>query len=613
MIRCPRGARSLAALVSAMLAAAALAASARAAEDGPAEKPAAPAKLRWAHIALKGAYPEGAQAPGLFGDLTESLADGIERLDKAAQDGNVHGVVLHIQGPEIGWGKLYELRQAIGRLRKDGKKIYAWLDSGTTKDYLLATACDEVVMPESGVLVMVGLRAEVTFFKNLFDKLDVKAEMLRVGEYKSAAEPFTRTEMSPEFRKEMEEILDDYWRQMVDEIAEARQLDREQVVAAIDSGPHSAKAARELGLIDRIAYEDELEQLIRGDEEEAQVEIVKGYGKKKIDTDFSGLTGMVKLMNLMMGVETATRKTAKPKIAVIHATGPIMTGESQVDLFGEQTLGANTIVKAVKTAREDASVKAIVLRVDSPGGSALASDLMWRALEKVDKPIVVSMGDVAASGGYYISMGADAIFAEPGTLTGSIGVVGGKVALKGLFEKVGITTSVVSRGKHSGAMSTLEGFSESERKAMQKLLDEIYEQFTQKAAAGRKMEVEELEKLARGRVYTGAMAQKIGLVDKLGSLDDAVAHAKKLAKLDEGEQVERLVLPKATSPFEALFGPIDSEEARVRSAAPQSSGLLRELGELSPELARQLRAAGLVGLLAREPRLTLMPFRIDVR
>lgn len=585
--------------------------------DAPADarndEPVAPVKLRWAHIALKGSYPEGAQAPGLFGELTESLADGIERLDKAATDESVSGIVLHIQDPEIGWGKLYELRQAIGRLRKGGKRVLAWLDSGSTKDYLLATACDEIVMPESGVLLMVGLRAEVTFYKNLLDKLDVRADMLRVGEYKSAAEPFTRTEMSPEFRREMEEILDDYWRQMIDAIAEARKLDRDQVTAAIDSGPHSARAARELKLIDRIAYEDELETLIRGDRDKklTTVEIVKGYGKKKIDTDFSGLTGFIKLMNLMMGVETTTTRSTRPKIAVIHATGAIMTGESKTDLLGGQVLGANTIIKAIRTARDDKSVKAIVLRVDSPGGSALASDLIWRALQNVGKPVVVSMGDVAASGGYYISMGADAIFAEPGTLTGSIGVVGGKLALKGLYEKVGITTSVISRGNHSGALSALDAFSDSERKAMQKLLDDIYEQFTTKAAAGRKMKLEELEKLARGRVYTGAMAKKNGLVDELGSLDDAVAHAKKLAGLGADEQIDRLILPKATSPFESLFGPIESEEARV--PAPRSSVLLRELSELSPDLARQLGAARIVELLAREPRLTLMPFRIDLR
>jgi protease-4 len=212
-------------------------------------------------------------------------------------------------------------------------------------------------------------------------------------------------------------------------------------------------------------------------------------------------------------------------------------------------------------------------------------------------------------------MGADAIYAEPGTITGSIGVVGGKLALKGLFEKLGMTTSVISRGKHSGTLSALEGFSDSERQALQKLLDEIYAQFTQKAAAGRKMKVEDLEQLARGRVYTGTMAKKIGLVDELGTLEDAVARAKRIAKI-EGQDVERLVLPKPKSPFEALFGPLDETEARAPAAAPgvlARKGLLEEIGELSPELARQLGALRAIEMLSRESRLTLMPFQVEVR
>jgi len=235
---------------------------------------------------------------------------------------------------------------------------------------------------------------------------------------------------------------------------------------------------------------------------------------------------------------------------------------------------------------------------------------MWRSLEKVDKPLVVSMGDVAASGGYYISMGADAIFAERGTLTGSIGVVGGKLALKGLFEKLGITTSIVSRGKNSGAMSPLDGFSKSERAAMTKLLYEIYDQFTRKAAAGRKMKYETLEKLARGRVYTGEMALKVGLVDKLGTLEDAVAHARKLAGFAPGDKVDRMVLPKAASPFEQLFGPIDPD---VESKLATGSLIMQELKSLSPELAEKFRMVQLINLLAKESRLTLMPFAVRVR
>ena len=235
---------------------------------------------------------------------------------------------------------------------------------------------------------------------------------------------------------------------------------------------------------------------------------------------------------------------------------------------------------------------------------------MWRALQKVSKPVVVSMGDVAASGGYYISMGANRIFAEPGTLTGSIGVVGGKFALKGLYEKIGISTTVIRRGKNSGVMSTLNEFSDSERKAMTKMLHEVYDQFTRKAAKGRNMEYAKLEKLARGRVYTGAMAVKIGLVDELGTLEDAFNHAKFLAGIKPGEKVKRMILPRPSSPFEQLFGPVDAD-ARISGSA--ANGMMQWLEALSPELAAHLKNIAIVNLLAREPRLTLMPFRITVK
>lgn len=569
-----------------------------------------PIRSTWAEIRLKGAYPEGAQSLSLFGASTESLSAGVARLDRAAKDEDISGVILNISSPKVGWGKLHEMRRAIGRIRAGGKRVYAVLDSASSMDYLLATSCDEIVMPESGVVMLLGLRAEVNFYKNLLDWLEIKAEMLHVGEFKSAAEPYTRTEMSPAFRKQMEAILDDYYRQTVDIVAKARGLDEHKVEAAIDSGPHTAQAALELGLIDRVAYSDELTGMISRDSAVLDVRVSKKYAKRKRDTDFSGIGGMMKVMNALMGLDSKPRRSLYPKIAVIHATGTINTGRSTSSLFGGSMLGSETLIKAIRQAAGDSTVKAVVLRVDSPGGSALASDLIWRALEKLDKPFVASMGDTAASGGYYISMGAHTIFAEPGTLTGSIGVVGGKIALKGLFEKVGITTSVISRGQNSGIMSIMDGFTDTERKAMQRMLHEVYDQFTHKAAAGRGMEHEQLEKLARGRVYTGAMALEIGLVDKLGTLEDAIAHATKLADLESEKKVERLILPRPVGPLEMLLGPMGADaQANTRT----SRALVGALESLSPELANQFQAAEMIRLLSSESRLTIMPFRLVVR
>lgn len=570
---------------------------------------AAKKKLTVAHIEISGGYPEGAGAPGLFSEVVETLATALQRMDKASRDDELEGVILHINGPSIGWAKLNELRTGIQKMRQKGRKVYAWMESASTKDYLLATACDEIILPESGMLMMPGLRAEISFYKNLFDMLSIQPQMLRVGEFKSAAEPYSRSEMSPAFREEMEAILDDYYRQIVEMIAQSRKLTPDQVKAVIDVGLHSATDAKKLGLIDRVGYEDSITEQIKGDRKDSEVKFAKGYGKKKLDTDFSGITGMAKMMNLMMGVEPTPRKSSAAKIAIINAVGPIVSGNSSADFLGDESMGSTTIIKAIRQARDDSTVKAIVLRVDSPGGSALASDLMWHELETLEgkKPFVVSMGDVAASGGYYIAMGADRIFAEPGTLTGSIGVVGGKLAFEKFYEKIGITTSVVHRGKNSGVLSMTTPFSDAERETMQKMLNDIYAQFTTKAAAGRKMDVEKLEKMARGRVYTGAQALKLGLVDELGTLADAIAFAKKSAGLDPDQKLERLDLPKPISPFEQLFGPVDPSAASLKAGA--SSWMKR----LPPEVVDTLKGLDVYELLARERVLTVMPYRMLIK
>lgn len=565
----------------------------------------------FAHIQVQGSYPEGAGAPGLFGDILETLTDGLKRLDKAAKDDDISGVVLHINGPDLGWAKLNEFRQAIKRVRGSGKKVLVFMESGSTRDYLLAAGCDAIVLPESGMLMLLGVRAEVSFYRNLFDMIGVQPQMMAVGEYKAAGEPYMRTDMSPAFREEMEALLDDHYRQIVEMIADGRKLDEEKVKSIIDVGLCSAKEAKELGLVDHIAYEDEIKAMLRGDDEEAEVKLAMRYGKKKLDADLSGLNGMITMMNLLMGIEDKPRKSKSDKIAIINAVGPIMTGSSQSDMFGSEVMGSTTMVKAIRQARDDSTVKAIVLRIDSPGGSALASDLMWHELQTVEKPVIASMGDVAASGGYYIAMGADKILAEPGTLTGSIGVVGGKMALEKLYEKIGITTTVLQRGKNSGVMSLTTPFNESEQAAMKKLLQDIYDQFTTKAAEGRKMDVEKLQSLAKGRVYTGAQAKELGLVDELGTLDDAIAAAKKAAGLSEKDRIERLMLPKSVSPFEQLLGPLN-EETSI-SLGWQGAMLSSWMKQLPAAWTAPLRDVSVMDLLVKEKFLMVVPYRIDVR
>lgn len=582
-------------------------ASAWGADSAPADAATAakPKKLQIAHLQLKGSLPEGNQSPGLFGDVVESLNTFLQRLEKAKDDAKIDGVILHVDSATVGLAKVNELRAAIQALRTAGKPVYAFLESGQTQDYLIAAACTQVVVPESGVLIIPGVRAEVTFYKNLFDWLQVEPQMLRVGEYKSAAEPYTRAEMSNEFREELSAVLDSFYEQMVDQIAKSRKLAEDKVKAVIDQGLLSAADANAAGLIDRVAYEDALPDLIKEQNAATEVKVVRNYGKRKVDTDFSGITGMVRMMNLLMGIEEPARRSLTPKIAVISAVGPIMSGPSTSDLFGESTMGSVTMIRAIRQARDDETVQAVVLRIDSPGGSALASDLMWHELQTLKKPFVVSMGNTAASGGYYIAMGANRIFAEPGTITGSIGVVGGKLAVQKAFAKVGITTSVIHRGANSGVMSGTAAFTDSERAAMQKMLNEVYEQFTSKAAKGRGMEVAALEKLARGRIYTGLQAKELGLVDEIGTLADAIRHAKQAAGIDVDKKIERLDLPKPVSPFEQLLG----TEIETRSSLVWGS-LWQQLPQAWKDSLSNLQT---LEILAREPTLTVLPFGLQIR
>jgi len=562
-----------------------------------AEKKNAERKTRtdWAEIRLTGSYPEHQQMPGLFGDLVEGLSACMDRLQYAARDKSIKGVILHIDGVEIGWARLNELQSAIAAVKAAGKPIWARMNDGSNKDYLLAASCDRILMPESGTLMLTGLRAEVMFYKNLFEKLDVKADMLRVGAFKSAAEPYTRSEMSPEFRREMEEILDDYYAAMVSQIAAARKLPEEKIKSVIDEGLLSASRAKEMGLIDDVAYHDQIIDLAANGDQSLEVRIRTDYRKKKASAELD----LFSLMELFSGGSSQSTST-RPRIAVLRLEGAIVTSSGPTSLFSEAAISSDKIVPLIEKLGKDENVKAIVLRVDSPGGSALASDLIWRALEATNKPVVASMGDTAASGGYYISMGADSIFAEPGTLTGSIGVLGGKIALDGLMQKFGVTTSVIQRGKNGGVMSPFAAFSDSERETMQRMLNDVYEQFTQKAAAGRKMDYAVLEALARGRVYTGRQAIAVGLVDQLGTLADAIAYTRTLVGDDAGK-LELEDLPKAQSPLEMLLGLTASDRQPIASLA----------AFVPDAMLPVLRRLTVLQQIADEPALLILPF--DVR
>ena len=554
------------------------------------------ASVRVAHIKFGSDLDESpVPAESLFGPPEENFSMKLARIKKAAKDENIAGLFLDLDGFSAGFGKLHELRAAIAAFKKTGKKVFAYAEDYSARAYLLAAECDLIALPESGGVELVGMRAEVTLYKNTLELLRLKADVLKVGDYKAAVEPFLRDSMSKENREQIESMLDDnFTNEMVNPIAKGRKLDPAKVKAIIDEGPFTATKAKTLGLVDQIVYDDQFADVMAKGLGAKAVKVERNYGKPKAQKlDLSNPFALLEMMG--GGGGKTVRESKEPKIAVIYAVGSINSGKSggggPIPFMGGSSVGSETIVAAIRQAEKNDTVKAIVLRVDSPGGSALASDVMWREIIKCKKPIVASMGDVAASGGYYISMGCKKIYAEPGTITGSIGVFGLKLVTGGLEEWGGMKTEVVSRGKNTGVTSSTFPWSESERKSMTEIVEAVYDQFTSKAVDGRKaagvdMTKEKLLKIASGRVWTGRQAKANGLVDELGTLDDAIAGAKKLAGIDPTKEMELLVLPKASSFLEQLMeGEAKLPFGKMEISALQLPGMEKAMRMAAPLLS----------------------------
>ena len=405
-----------------------------------------------------------------------------------------------------------------------------------------------------------GLSAEVSFYKGTLDKLGVEAQFEGVGKYKNAPNQFTEAGFTAPHREQMEALVASLFDHYVGAVAEGRGLSPKDVEALIDRGPFHAPEAKEAGLVDELLYRDQVEDRIPA---EGRVSPA-GYVKAGRGFGFDG----------------------RPKVALVYAVGEIVPGESQSSPFGGGMAGSDTIIRGLRQAGQDDGVRAIVLRVDSPGGSGTASDAIWRevGLARRKKPVVVSMGDYAASGGYYIAMGADAIVAEPGTITGSIGVFSGKFSLRGLYGKLGVSQETVRRGKNATLFSSWEPWTEEERAKVRGLNVAFYETFVTKAAEGRKKTPQEIDAVAQGRVWTGEEALRVGLVDALGGLDAAVRVARERARIPKGQEVQIVVLPQKKGLLETLMERQD-EDVLTRALGPGASSFLRwatALGDRGP-------------------------------
>lgn len=502
-----------------------------------------------------------------------TLRDVVDGLEKGGDDPHVVGLVARLGAAPMGVAEIQEVRDAVKAFR--AKKKFAFAYSETFGEfgpgngaYYLATAFDEIWLQPSGDLGLNGLVAESPFFRGALDKLGVRPEFGQRHEFKNAMNQYTETKFTDAHREATKALLESIYGQMVKGISEGRRMTEEEVRAAVDRGPYLGPEALQARLVDGLGYRDEVHD-----------RLVKKGGA---DARFVGLPAYLK-------AEGRPHAEGKRTIALVYGVGGVVRGRSSGNpLTGGQTMGSETVAKAIRQAVEDDAVAAIVFRVSSPGGSYVASDTIWREVvlaRKAGKPVVVSMGDVAASGGYFVAMPADRIVAQPGTITGSIGVLAGKMVTPAMWEKVGLTFDQVEVGANANMWNASRSFSPDERVRFNAWLDRIYDDFTSKVAEGRKLPKEKVLEIAKGRVWTGEDAKARGLVDELGGYPAALKLAKAAAKIPAGEKVKVAVFPAEKNPFETLAERLSGEGEDESSFA----AVVRLLEPLGPAL-RQIEA-----------------------
>ncbi|MGD8453941.1 MAG: signal peptide peptidase SppA [Phycisphaerae bacterium] len=541
----------------------------------------------------------------------------LDLVDRAAHQDDIAGLVLIIEQPMMSLAQAEELTRALHAFRETGKKIHVYMDHAGNLSYALACAGNDITIAEHSELAIVGLNGSMSFYKGLLDKIGVQADMLHCGAYKSAVEPFTRTEPSKEAEDNINWLLDGIFARWLEMMAAGRGLSEAEIHAAVDNAPLHSEKALELKLVDSVSSFPAFKQMLYK-EYGRDVEVLKKLEQEdELKLDFDNPFAIFELFGKIM---EKTAEPAKPGLALIFIEGGIAMGRNEPDLLGGGTsAGSSTLRAAFEEAREDDNVKAVVVRVNSPGGSALASDIIWEAATRCakEKPLVVSMGGVAGSGGYYVAIPGDVIFAERCTLTGSIGVLGGKFVWRELMEgKLGITTTEFSRGQRAGIMSMNRTWNDEERAWMQGYIDSIYTQFKDRVMASRGSRIKgNLEDLAGGRVYTGEQALKIGLVDKIGGLTEAIDYAIDKASLEK--DCEIYVLPRPVDIveiFKQLIGEETGDEFEISLGARSGhdallGALLPALSQLAPERTREiLQDLQNVVILNRERVGCFMPF-----
>lgn len=539
-------------------------------------------------LRIDGSPAEGGPDDGISqylpGRRAHSIRMLVDNVRKAKVDRRVAALVVRPIGLDSPYtAKIQELRDAILDFRRSGKRAVAFLEEGEQADYYLATACDRIYLLPSAPLQLVGSASYELFLRGTLDKIGAYPDLMHIGAYKTASNQLTETTFTPAHREMAQSLTDESYEQLVKAIADARRKSEAEVRTLLDEGPFLPGDALGVGLIDDLAYEDQLG-------EKAKIP----YGREtSIDLDdYDRVTPS----SLGLG--------RGPRVAVIYASGTIVTGGSGYDPLNGSVLGSDTLIEYIRRVREARDLAGVILRIDSPGGSASASDAIWRELvlmrdARPGRPFVVSMSDLAASGGYYLAMAAPQIVAEPGTLTGSIGIFGGKFVTGGTYAKLGIHIEGVSRGAHAEMNSPARPYTDAERAKMGEQLQAFYDQFVERVAASRHMTPERVDQIAQGRVWTGRQGRQNGLVDSIGGLDRAIALVRQKAKLP-GTEVELVVYPPKKSFYEI-----------VSSQLGVSSGRSRGVDLLGmPERRAVLRLAAPWTLFRKGEALAMMPFEL---
>jgi protease-4 len=542
-------------------------------------------------LAVDGPLPSFPSQPGLLTPFAESQHKLEALLDRAAGDVMVQEVVIRFGAPQVGWARAAELAAAIGRLTASGKPVSCHLEAADNLTYwIAASACPRVTVAPAGGVDLVGLSLEAVFLKDLLASIGVAADVLHVGKYKDAGEALTEVEMSPESRAAAESLVGALHERLVAGIAEGRKKERAAVEKLIDDGPYTAKQAVAAGLVDASStLGAQLEKL----RDKYAGGVIDDYGEEPAKPFSFG-----DLLTAFGGGD-AKKEAAGPRIAIVPAVGPIVSGGGGDMLGGMEVVDDLTLAGALSEASRDDSIKAIVLRIDSPGGSALASDNLYEAVRAAArrKPVIASMGDVAASGGYYLAAAATEVYAAETTLTGSIGVVGGKIVIADGLGKLGVRTNVIERGRRASITSPLRPFTDDERALLGAQMQEAYDLFVARVAEGRSLAPEAVRAAAEGRVWTGGQALGLKLVDKLGTLRDAIERARVVSGA-QGAPAELYPPPKS---FMELLG----EQLSQREASIGLAILRRH--------PAGRRALALCGLLLDERVLAFAPLSIEVR